>query len=409
MTEPFLPLAVPSFDETEFREIREALESGWITTGPKVRQLEKEIAGLVGARHAVAVSSCTAAMHLALEAAGIRRGDEVIVPTLTFASTANVVVHLGARPILADCLPDTLTLDPAAVERALESPHVRAMIPVHYAGHPCEMDTLLELAGARGLAVIEDAAHALPARYRGRFIGASPVDGAPAPYGERPPSPAHESAAVCFSFYATKNLTTGEGGMICTGREDLAERARIMCLHGISKDAWKRYSAEGSWYYEIQAPGYKYNLPDLLAAVGLAQIRKLSAFQERRRSIVARYTAAFGGLDALECPVAHAHVEHAWHLYVLRLRLDRLTISRDQFIQELRARGIGTSVHFIPLHLHPYYRETYGYRPEDFPVAYDAYRRMISLPLHPRMTDADVDRVVRAVTEVVAGARVVAI
>jgi len=387
MGEPFLPLAVPVFDEAELEEIKEVLASGWITTGPKSKQLEKELASFVGAKHAVAVSSCTAAMHLALEAMGVRQGDEVIVPSMTFAATGNVVEHLGARPVLVDVLRDTLTLDPEAVERARPGAKTRAMIPVHYAGHPCEMKPLLELATRYRLQVVEDAAHALPASHDGRRIGSPLPPGAPV-------------SAACFSFYATKNLTTGEGGMVCTEDDALAERVRIMCLHGISKDAWKRYAADGSWYYEVLAPGFKYNLPDLLAAVGLAQLRKLNGFQERRRAIVARYNAAFAALDMLECPVERPNVEHAWHLYVLRVRPERLKISRDQFIQELRQRGIGTSVHFIPLHVHPYYRDAYGYKPEDLPVAWDAYRRMVSLPLFPGMTDADVDRVVDAVTQV---------
>ncbi len=387
MGDSFLPLALPVFDEQELEEIKEVLASGWITTGPKARQLEQEIAAFVGAKHAVAVSSCTAAMHLALEAVGVREGDEVIVPTMTFAATGNVVVHLGARPVLVDVLPDTLTVDPDAIARLGPGPRTRAIIPVHYAGHACEMAALLDLAKRRGLHVIEDAAHALPAAHDGRRIGA------PLPAGLA-------ASAVCFSFYATKNLTTGEGGMICTEDDALAERVRVMSLHGISKDAWKRYAADGSWYYEVLSPGFKYNLPDLLAAVGLAQLRKLPAFQERRRAIVRRYSAAFAPLDMLECPVERAGVDHAWHLYVLRLRTDRLKISREQFVSELRARGIGTSVHFIPLHVHPFYRDTYGYKPEDLPVAWDAYRRMASLPLYPGMTDADVDRVVDAVTEI---------
>lgn len=313
MSESFIPLAIPVLDDEDLEEIKEALFSGWITTGPKARKFEEEFAAMVGAKHGVAVNSCTTAMHLALEAAGIKDGDEVIVPTTTFASTANVVEHVRARPVLVDLLPDTLTVDPEAVERAI-TPKTRAMIPVHFAGHPCEMDRLIQIARKHNLVLIEDAAHAVPAKYKGRPVGG------PLPIERSGPG---LTSAACFSFYATKNLTTGEGGMICSEQEPLAERARIMSLHGISKDAWKRYSSEGSWYYEIQAPGFKYNLPDLLAAVGLVQLRKLPAFQRRRREIVNRYNAAFGELGAFECPVEHSHVEHAWHLGGLSPALER--------------------------------------------------------------------------------------
>ena len=396
MRSTFLPVALPDIDEAELNEIKDALESGWITTGPKVRQFEAEFAAYVGAKQAIAVNSCTAAMHLALEAIGLQRGDIVITTPYTFAATAEVIRYFDAMPVFVDIEPDTLNIDPQALEEKVEKlkrekgERVKAVIPVHIGGHPCDMEAISQIAQEYGLAIIEDAAHALPAYYKGRMIGSSPL--IPSfPY----------SHFACFSFYATKTLTTGEGGMITTDDDALAERCRIMSLHGISKDAWKRYTAEGSWYYEIIAPGYKYNMTDIAAAMGLAQLRKIEKMWKRRKEIAARYTEAFSQFPELEVPTVRPDVEHAWHLYILRLNLDRLRISRNQFIEELKARNIGTSVHFIPLHLHPYYRQTYGYKPEDFPVAYREYQRVISLPIYSRMTDRDVEDVVEAVVEVV--------
>jgi dTDP-4-amino-4,6-dideoxygalactose transaminase len=266
------------------------------------------------------------------------------------------------------------------VEAAI-TPRTRTILPVHFAGHPVELDALQALATAHRLSVVEDAAHALPARYRGRPIGSGPNPAA-------------------FSFYATKNLTTGEGGML-TADAEFIDRARIVALHGMSRDAWKRYDRGGHWFYEVVLPGFKYNMPDIQAAMGLWQLKKLPAFQERRRTVVQAYDDAFAGVDALELPARRPEVDHAWHLYVLRLRPEALTIDRDAFIEELRQRNIGTSVHFIPIHLHPYYRTKYEYRPESFPVAYDNYRRMLSLPLNPRLTDADVADVIEAVLDTV--------
>jgi len=291
----------------------------------------------------------------------------------------NVIEHVRARPVLVDVEPDTLNIDPAAVAGAI-TPRTRAILPVHFAGHPADLDALFTLADTHQLALVEDAAHALPAAYRGRPIGA----------GRNP---------VAFSFYATKNLTTAEGGML-TGDEDFLERARVFSLHGMSRDAWKRYDRGGSWRYDILLPGFKYNMTDIQASLGLAQLKKLGAFDARRRQIVAEYQEAFGGDDALECPVERSEVTHAWHLYVLRIRPEALRIDRDRFIEELTHRNIGTSVHFIPIHTHPYYRDTYGYVSEDLPVALEAFERMISLPLHPRLTDSDVGDVVEAVLDV---------
>ena len=380
--ENFLPVAVPDVDETEIAEVTSVLRSGWLTSGPKVTQFESEFAARVGAKHAVAVNSCTAAMHLALEAIGLQEGDEVIGPTYTFAATAEVVRYFGARPVLVDVDPVSLCIDPAKVEAAV-TPRTRAIIPVHLGGRSAAMDELGAIATRHNLRVIEDAAHAFPTKYKDRMVGAL-------------------SDFTCFSFYATKTLTTGEGGMICTDNGKWADRCRIMCLHGINHHAWKRSTGEGSWCYEIVAPGYKYTMTDIAAAMGLAQLRKAERMHVRRVENARRYSAAFRELPELEPPPeAPARGQHAWHLYMLRLNLDRLSIDRARFTEELRRLKIGTSVHFIPLHVHPYYRETYGYKPEDFPVAYREYLREISLPIYSKMTDDDVRDVIDAVTDIV--------
>ena len=375
----FLPFAPPAIGEEEIAEVIDTLRSGWITTGPKTARFTKEFAGFVGAPDALACSSCTAALHLALASAGIGPGDEVVTTPLTFAATVNVIEHVGARPVLVDVEPDTLNLDPRKFAAAI-TPRTRAVIAVHYAGHPAEMDHIEHIAAGAGLLVIEDAAHALPASFRGRRIGASD----------------HPTA---FSFYATKNLTTGEGGML-TGAPDLVSRARILGLHGMSADAWKRYAKDGRWRYDVVAPGFKYNMGDVQAALGLQQLRKLERFHRRRVAIAAEYTRAFAGCEALEPPVERPHVDHAWHLYVLRLRLAALRIGRDEVIEELLRRNIGVSVHFIPIHLHPYYRDRYGYAAQHFPIAQGNYERMVSLPLHPMLTTQDVADVIAAVLDV---------
>ncbi len=375
-----LPYNRPDITEEEIAAVVETLRSGWLTTGPKTKQFEEAFAAYVGARHAVAVNSATAALHLALDAAGVGPGDEVITTPLTFAACANVIVQQGARPVLADVSPDDLNLDPEQVERRL-TPRTRAVMAVHYAGQPCRMDELLDIASRHRLFLIEDAAHAVGAAYRGRMIGS---------LGD----------ATAFSFYATKNLTTGEGGMLTTNRPEVAERARLMTLHGMSRDAWKRYAQGGSWSYEVVAPGYKYNMSDLQAALGLVQLRRLEAMNARRAALAARLTAHLRACDAVRPPSARPEVRHAWHLYVIRLHLEALRIDRAALIEELARRGIGTSVHFIPIHYHPYYREGFGFRRGDFPVAEDAYERLISLPLYPAMSEADVDRVAEAVWDV---------
>jgi dTDP-4-amino-4,6-dideoxygalactose transaminase len=376
----FLLFSRPAVGQEEIDEVAETLRSGWITTGPKTKQFEAAFGRRVEAPDALGLNSCTAGLHLGLMAVGVRPGDEVILTPMTFCACANVVEHLGATPRFVDVEPDTLNLDPRAVEAAVTT-RTRAILAVHYAGHPVDLDPLSDIAVHRSLALVEDAAHALPASYKGRLIGSGPNP-------------------VSFSFYATKNLTTGEGGML-TGAPELLARARTLSLHGMSRDAWKRYGPGGSWFYHVDEAGFKYNMTDVQAAMGLAQLRKLDQFQRRRREIIAAYQHAFEGWDALETPVERPEVEHAWHLYVLRLRLGALRIGRDRFIEELTARNIGTSVHFIPIHLHPYYRQKYGFNPEQFPVAYGNYQRMLSLPLHPLLMDTDVSDVIGAVLDVV--------
>jgi dTDP-4-amino-4,6-dideoxygalactose transaminase len=384
----FLPFALPDIDEAEHQQVREVLSSGWLTTGAKTRQFESEFAAAVGAEYAVAVNSCTAAMHLALEAIGLGPGDEVITTSYTFASTAEVVRYFYARPVLVDVRAEDLNLDLALIEQAITA-RTKAIIPVHVAGLPADPEAVNAIAAKHGLAVIEDAAHAFPARYKGRLIGST---------DSRSQTPATQ--AVCFSFYATKSITTGEGGMITTGDDALAERCRIMALHGISKDAWKRYTAAGSWYYEIVAPGFKYNMTDVAASMGLAQLAKAEGMWRRRKEIAGCYSEAFGNAPELQIPHDRPDCQHAWHLYMLRLNLECLVIDRAQFVEELKRRNIGTSVHFIPLHLHPYYRDTYGYQPEDLPVAYAEYQREISLPIYSRMSDGDVQDVINAVLDI---------
>jgi dTDP-4-amino-4,6-dideoxygalactose transaminase len=391
MRDTFLPFSPPAISEEEIAEVVDTLRSDWLTTGPKVRRFEEEFAAAVGALASLAVNSGTAAMHVALAALGIGPGDAVITTPMTFVSSVHVIEQVGAHPILVDVEPDTLNIDPARVAEAIVSAtkqglRVKAILPVHLYGHPCDMNALMALACQYGLAVVEDAAHALPASYEGKSIGS---------FANHYPVP----VLTCFSFYATKNLTTGEGGML-TGPPELIDEARIWSLHGMSRDAWDRYSAKGSWYYEVIRPGFKYNLTDLQAAIGLQQLKKLDRFQVRRETIVRRYHEAFSQSEALSLPVMRPEVKSAWHLYVVRLNLEQLRISRDQFIEELRARNIGSSVHFIPVHTHPYYRDKYGFKPDDFPIAFREFQRITSLPLNLRLSDGDVEDVIEAVGDV---------
>jgi dTDP-4-amino-4,6-dideoxygalactose transaminase len=376
----------PSIGPEEEREVLDTLRSGWITTGPKTKRFEREFAAYVGASHALAVAHCTGALHLALFALGIGPGDEVITTPFTFTATAEVMSYLGARPVFVDIDPGTFNINPARIEEALESgkhKRVRALLPVHFAGQACDMDRLQAIARQYGLKIVEDAAHAV---------------------GSTRPMEGRGSAKIgaigdltCFSFYATKNITSAEGGMITTEDPTIAEKIAIASLHGMNRDAWKRYDKSGSWYYEIHDVGFKYNLSDVHAAIGLAQLKRADDFTRRRGDIARAYNEAFRSEAALQVPYVEPGVGHAWHLYVLRLRLDRLKIGRNEFVELLRSRGVGTSVHCIPLHTMHFYQRQYGYRTGDFPVTEDVYSRCLSLPIYPAMSDADRDYVIETV------------
>jgi dTDP-4-amino-4,6-dideoxygalactose transaminase len=385
---PFLPFALPEIGDDEIAEVIDTLKSGWLTTGPKAKRFEAEFRDFLGDQHlhCLAVNSATAGLHLALEALGIGPGDEVITTTHTFTATAEVVRYLGADVVLVDVDPATLCIDVQAVEAAI-TPRTKAVMPVHYAGLAADMPALLRVAKKHGLKVVEDAAHALPTTSCGQLVGTLGSD------------------VTVFSFYANKTITTGEGGMVVTRDADLAKRIAVMRLHGISRDAFDRFTAKvPSWYYEIVAPGFKYNLTDIAASLGLHQLKKASTFQQRRASIAATYSAAFANLPVLTPPMpgssgTQPEDTHAWHLYVLRLK-DECPLSRDTVIERLFALGIGCSVHYIPLHLQPYWRDRYQLTPEQFPHSHQAYERMLSLPLYTKMSAGDVQRVVEAVRSV---------
>jgi dTDP-4-amino-4,6-dideoxygalactose transaminase len=367
----------PSIGPDDIEAVLETLRSGWIGTGPRAKEFEQRFAEYIGCRYAVAVSSCTAALHLSMLAAGIRPGDEVITTPLTFAATANAIIHAGATPVFADVSPRTMNLDPAAVERAITS-KTRAMIPVHLAGRPCEMNGLLDLARRHELFVLEDAAHAIEAWYRGHKIGT---------FG----------GASCFSFYVTKNLTTIEGGMLCTNEQEIADKARILALHGMTADAWARFSDRGYRHYEVTQPGFKYNMTDVQATLGLHQMPKLSSWLERRRQVWNRYDEMFANLP-LERPAPEERdTVHARHLYTLLVDPSSARMTRDQLIASLHERGIGTGVHYRSLHLHRYYRDRFGYQPSDYPNAYRIGETTMSLPLSPMLTDDEVERIGEAV------------
>jgi dTDP-4-amino-4,6-dideoxygalactose transaminase len=388
MSDSFVHFHRPSIGEEEITEVVDTLKSGWLTTGPRAARFEREFCERVGAPHAIAVNSATAGLHLALAALGIGPGHEVITTPMTFCATVQVILHVGATPVLADIGSDG-NIDPEQIEKRITS-RTRAIIPVHLAGLPCNMDAIWALARRRGIHVIEDAAHAAGASYHGRPIGAGTAAG--------------ESDAVVFSFYATKNLTTGEGGMITTHQPALAQTMRMLSLHGVSHDAWDRYTERGNWHYDVLAHGFKYNLSDIQAAIGIHQLRKLNQFVEQRTLFASMYNQAFSSMDELEAPPDDLRCRHAWHLYILRLNLQMIKIDRAEFIQKLQKKGIGASVHFIPIPLLSYFA---GLPLAQYavPRALDLYQRIISLPLYPAMTEEQVQYVARGVREIVESSR----
>lgn len=381
--EKFLPFGAPCFGEEEIEEVVATIRSGWIGTGPRAKQFEEEFAAYVGARYAVSLNSCTAGLFLSLVVSGIGPGDEVITTPLTFGATANVVEHIGARPVFVDIDPITLNIDPNKIEEAI-TPRTRAIIPVHFGGLACDMDAITDIARRYHLTVIEDAAHATGTKYRGRMIGSI-------------------SKLTCFSFYANKNLTTAEGGMVTTDDPELEEKLRIYRLHGLSRDAWKRYATRRLMHSEVVVAGYKFNMPDLAAALGIHQLRKQEKFLGIRERYARIYDKAFADLPVRTQPrpkPEKGRDRHALHLYVLILEPGRFRVHRDEIINALLAENIGAALHYRPLHMHHYYREKYGYRPEDFPIAYEVGEHILSLPLTPGMTEQDVNDVITAVRKV---------
>lgn len=374
----FIPFALPCLGEAEINEVVDTLRSGWLTTGPKTKRFEEEFAQFIGIPYALAVNSCTAGLHLALEAIGIQPGDKVITTPYTFTATAEVIRYLGATPLFVDIDPNTFNIDSQQISHRLENiSGIKAILPVHFGGQACDMSAILALANRYSLKVVEDAAHALPTYYQGHLIGS---------LGD----------ITVYSFYVTKTLATGEGGMVVTANPDYAKRIRVMRLHGINREVFNRNEA---WFYEVVAPGFKYNLTDIAAALGIHQLRQAHAFLQRRSAIAACYTAGLAGLP-LQTPYLHPDSTHAWHLYVIQLKLEDLTIDRNTFIEKMTAAGIGTSVHFIPLHLQKYWRECYHFQPTDFPVAVKVYQRAVSLPIYPCMSDTDVERVITTVRQI---------
>ncbi len=376
----FLPFSPPQIGDEEIDAVADALRSGWISKGPRTAEFESRFADFLGAEAALGLNSCTAGLHLALLVSEVGPGDEVVVPTMTFCATANVVEHVGARTILVDVDPVTLNVDPQRFADAITD-RTRAVMVVHYAGHPAPMTEIRDIADRHGIVVIEDAAHALPASYQGTRVGSG-------------------AGLTAFSFYATKNLTTGEGGML-VGAEHLIDKARVMSLHGMSGDAWRRYGKKGRWFYEVVSPGFKYNMTDIQAAMGAVQLKRLAGFQERRRALVARYRKLLGSLP-LVLPTEKTGVESAWHLFAVRVNAAEASVDRNALIEALTEMNIGTSVHFIPVHKHPYYRDRYGYTDAHFPVASRAFEELLSLPLHPGLSDGDQDDVCDALVEALA-------
>ena len=378
-SDPYIVFGSPYIGPEEFEEVRKTLESNWIGTGPRASALEKAFAEYVGCDHAVALNSCTASLHLSMVGSGIGPGQEVITTPLTFAATANAIVHVGATPVFVDVDRNTMNIDPARIEAAVTE-HTKAIMPVHFAGRPCDMDAIGDIAERHGLLVIEDAAHCIEGSFRGRKIGAI-------------------SPLTCFSFYVTKNMTTGEGGMICTNDGELARRLKVYGLHGLSGDAWKRFSDGGYRHYEVIFPGFKYNMTDLAASIGLCQLPRIETWIRQREEIWARYDEAFADLPCQTPAPAEVDTVHARHLYTLLIDEDACGISRDAFMGELHKRGIGSGVHYRALHLHAYYKERFGFAEDDFPEASWVSNRTVSLPLSAKLTDDEVERIIGNVTD----------
>ena len=374
----FLPLAKATIDPEELKAVEEVLRSGWLTTGAKVQEFEQNMQQYLGVKKAIGLTSCTAGLHIALAALGIGPGDEVIVPAYTFVATSHVVEWLGAKPILVDVEKDTFNIDPISIERAI-TPKTKAIIPVHYAGHACDLGAIMQIARKHNLSVIEDAAHAIGTEYGGKKIGN------------------HGDAAV-FSFYVTKTITTAEGGMIVTNDEEFSKKLKSYAYFGMDKDAFNRYSEKGSWFYQIVDPGFKYNMNNIQGALGVEQLKKLELFIAKRRELAQYYTLLLKEIPGLITPTEKSYTRHAYHLYPLLLDTDKIT--RDQFIAKLKEYNIGTSVHFIPLHLHPYYQQKYNFSKGDFPTAEWLFEREVSLPMYPGMTLQDVEYVVDAIKEI---------
>lgn len=373
----------PSLDREEEREIVDTLRSGWVTTGPKTKRFEQEFAKYVKAKYAVGLNSCTSALHLSLIVAGVKEGDEVITTPITFASTANVIVHQGAKPIFCDVEPDTLNIDPKDIEEKITE-RTKAIIPVHFAGHPADMDEIIKIAKKHNLVVIEDAAHAIEAEYKGKKIGS---------IGD----------TTCFSFYATKNITTGEGGMLTTNNKEWAEKISIMSLHGISRDAWKRYGEEGYRHWDIIHPGYKYNMSDIQAALGLAQLKKIEEFWQIRERYTQMYREAFREIPQIQVLGEREGIRHSYHLFIIVVKTEELKANRDTIMNEIQKEGVSIGIHFRAIHLHPYYRETFGFRRGMLPYAEYASERVISLPLYPKMREEEVEKVISVAKKVIGG------
>lgn len=385
MAEKYIPFFVPTIGSEEIRAVARVMKSGWITSGYVTAQFEKEFKNYTGSKYTAAVNSGTAALHLALDAIGLRSEDEVITTPMTFAATAEVILYFHARPVFVDCRRDTFNIDERLIEEKI-TPNTKAIMPVHFAGQPCRMDAILRIARKYNLKVIADAAHAIPARFKNRAIGTL-------------------SDLTAFSFYANKNITTGEGGMISTNNKQYIDRIRMMRLHGITQDAWKRYQRGGSWQYEIHYPGFKYNLTDIASAIGIVQLGKCDEIYNRRLEVVNQYLEELRNIEEIQLPVQDPDVQHAWHLFVIQLQLDKLKIDRAKFIQKMNEKSIGVSVHFISLHMHPYYKNRYNYRPEDFPNASFLSQRVVSLPVYPKLTQRDITRVVTAVKDIITTSR----